>query len=128
MPYVELHLHSCYSFLDGASHPVEIAGEAARQGHAALALTDHDGLHGAMEHAQACKSLGIRPITGCEITLSDGSHLTLLCEDATGYRNLCLLLTRAHAETREWSDSGTPRRGREPAGSVEEAAGRARGR
>src|SRR3954449_9514481 len=114
MPYVELHLHSCYSFLDGASHPVEIAGEAARQGHAALALTDHDGLHGAMEHAQACKSLGIRPITGCEVTLSDGSHLTLLCEDVTGYRNLCLLLTRAHAETREWSDAGTARRGRAP--------------
>src|SRR3954454_18334101 len=111
MPYVELHLHSCYSFLDGASHPVEIAGEAARQGHAALALTDHDGLHGAMEHAQACKALGIRPITGCELTLDDGSHLTLLCEDVTGYRNLCLLLTLAHAETREWSESGTARRG-----------------
>src|SRR3954452_21851335 len=114
MPYVELHLHSCYSFLDGASHPVEIAGEAARQGHAALALTDHDGLHGAMEHAQACKSLGIRPITGCEITLSDASHLTLLGEDATGYRNLCLLLTRAHAATREWSDACTARRVRAP--------------
>src|SRR4051812_13985611 len=114
MPYVELHLHSCYSFLDGASHPVEIAGQAARQGHAALALTDHDGLHGAMEHAQACKALGIRPITGAEITLDDGSHITLLCEDASGYRNLCLLLTRAHAETREWSEAGTARRVREP--------------
>ncbi|MEA2426767.1 MAG: error-prone polymerase, partial [Thermoleophilaceae bacterium] len=113
MPYVELHLHSCYSFLDGASHPVEIAGEAARQGHVALALTDHDGLHGAMEHAQACKALGIRPITGAEVTLDDGSHITLLCEDPAGYRNLCLLLTRAHAETREWSESGTPRRVRE---------------
>src|SRR4051794_31606673 len=120
MPYVELHLHSCYSFLDGASHPVEIVGAAARQGHAALALTDHDGLHGAMEHAQACSALGIRPITGAEVTLDDGSHLTLLCEDVTGYRNLCLLLTRAHAETREWSDSGTPRRVREPAVSLED--------
>ena len=101
MAYVELHLHSCFSFLDGASHPVEIAGAAARQGHAALALTDHDGLHGAMEHAQACKALGIRPITGAELTLADGSHLTLLCETATGYRNLCQLITRAHAGTRE---------------------------
>src|SRR5919199_1774879 len=110
MAYVELHLHSCFSFLDGASHPVEIAGAAAQQGHAALALTDHDGLHGAMEHAQACKSLGIRPITGAELTLDDGSHLTLLCEDASGYRNLCLLLTKAHAGTREWSASGTARR------------------
>src|SRR5919199_4821429 len=110
MPYVELHLHSCFSFLDGASHPVEIASAAARQGHAALALTDHDGLHGAMEHAQACAALGIRPITGAELTLDDGSHLTLLCQDATGYRNLCLLLTKAHAHTREWSASGTARR------------------
>src|SRR4051794_31291675 len=120
MPYVELHLHSCYSFLDGASHPVEIAGEAARQGHAALALTDHDGLHGAMEHAQACKALGIRPITGCELTLDDGSHLTLLCEDATGYRNLCLLLTKAHAGTREWSGSGNARRVKPASVSLED--------
>src|SRR3982751_4104858 len=101
MPYVELHLHSCFSFLDGASHPVEIAGEAARQGHATLALTDHDGLHGAMEHAQACTALGIRPITGAELTLDDGHHITLLCEDATGYRNLCKLITRSHAHTRD---------------------------
>jgi error-prone DNA polymerase len=110
VPYVELHLHSCFSFLDGASHPVEIAAAAARQGHGALALTDHDGLHGAMEHAQACRSLGVRPITGAEVTLDDGSHLTLLCENATGYRNLCALLTLAHAHTREWSAAGTARR------------------
>src|SRR5918999_5111856 len=118
VPYVELHLHSCFSFLDGASHPVEIAATAARQGHGILALTDHDGLHGAMEHAQACKSLGIRPITGAEITLDDDSHLTLLCEDAEGYRNLCLLLTRAHADTREWSEAGTARRVKPASGSM----------
>src|SRR4051794_1932087 len=120
MPYVELHLHSCYSFLDGASHPVEIAGAAAQQGHTALALTDHDGVHGAMEHAQACRALGIRPITGAEMTLDDGSHITLLCEDATGYRNLCLLLTDSHAGTREWTQAGTARRVREPAVSLED--------
>src|SRR3954451_24357653 len=127
MPYVELHLHSCYSFLDGASHPVEIAGEAARLGHTTLALTDHDGLHGAMEHAQACKALGIRPITGAEVTLDDGSHLTLLCEDATGYRNLCLLLTRAHADTREWSESGTARRVKPASVRLEDVERHARG-
>ncbi|MCA1675631.1 MAG: PHP domain-containing protein, partial [Actinobacteria bacterium] len=55
MPYAELHCHSAFSFLDGASHPVELAAAAAEQGHAALALTDHDGLHGAMELAQASK-------------------------------------------------------------------------
>src|SRR3954452_951654 len=120
MPYVELHLHSCYSFLDGASHPVEIAGQAARQGHAALALTDHDGLHGAMEHAQACKALGIRPITGAEITLDDGSHIALRCEDATAHRTLCLLLTKSHAETREGSEAGPARRVREPQVALED--------
>ena len=58
---------------------------AAEQGHEALALTDHDGLHGAMEMAQALKPLGVRPITGAELTLDDGSHLTLLCETREGY-------------------------------------------
>jgi error-prone DNA polymerase len=100
MPYVELHCHSAFSFLDGASHPVELAGVAAEQGHEALALTDHDGLHGAMEMAQALTALGIRPITGAEVTLDDGHHLTLLCENATGYRNLCRLLTTAYEEDR----------------------------
>jgi error-prone DNA polymerase len=80
VPYVELHCHSAYSFLDGASHPAELAGSAAEQGHGALALTDHDGLHGAMEMAHALKPLGVRPITGAEVTLDDGTHLTLLCE------------------------------------------------
>src|SRR3954466_409908 len=127
MPYVELHLHSCFSFLDGASHPIEIAGEAARQGHYALALTDHDGLHGAMEHAQACKTLGIRPITGSEVTLDDGSHLTLLCQDVTGYRNLCLLLTKAHEDTREWSASGTARRVKAASVALADVEGHAEG-
>src|SRR3954471_21658144 len=102
MTYVELHCHSAYSFLDGASHPVELAGAAAQQGHEALAVTDHDGLNGAMEAAQALKPLGIRPITGAELTLDDGSHLTLLCESRTGYSNLCRLITKAHAHTRRW--------------------------
>ena len=100
MPYVELHCHSAFSFLDGASHPVELANTAAEQGHEALALTDHDGLHGAMEMAQALSALGIRPITGAELTLDDGHHLTLLCEDAKGYSNLCRLLTDAYKEDR----------------------------
>jgi error-prone DNA polymerase len=101
--YVELHCHSAFSFLDGASHPAELAGAAAELGHEALALTDHDGLHGAMEHAQALKPLGVRPITGAELTLDDGSHLTLLCESKAGYTNLCRLITEAHAHTREWA-------------------------
>jgi error-prone DNA polymerase len=106
VPYVELHCHSAYSFLDGASHPVELAGTAAEQGHSALALTDHDGLHGAMEMAQALAPLGVRHITGAEITLADGSHLTLLCESREGYTNLCRLLTASHWHTRRWAREG----------------------
>src|SRR5688500_5841909 len=106
MPYVELHCHSAYSFLDGASHPVELAAAAAEQGHQALALTDHDGLHGAMEMAQALKPLGVRPITGAELTLDDGHHLTLLCQSRAGYTNLCRLITAAHWPTRRWAREG----------------------
>ena len=106
VPYVELHCHSAYSFLDGASHPVELAAAAAEQGHAALALTDHDGLHGAMEMAQALRPLGVRPITGAELTLDDGSHLTLLCRTRAGYTNLCRLITAAHWPTRRWAREG----------------------
>ncbi|HEX4759928.1 MAG TPA: error-prone DNA polymerase [Thermoleophilaceae bacterium] len=108
MPYVELHTHSAYSFLDGASLPVELAAVAAEQGYPAMGLTDHDGLHGAMEFAQAAKPLGLRPITGAELTLDDGSHLTLLCESREGYRNLCRLITRAHEGTRERPAEPTP--------------------
>jgi error-prone DNA polymerase len=106
VPYVELHCHSAYSFLDGASHPVELAGAAAEQGHSALALTDHDGLHGAMEMAHALRPLGVRPITGAELTLDDGTHLTLLCETRQGYTNLCRLITASHWHTRRWAREG----------------------
>src|SRR5262245_57202301 len=99
MPYVELHAHSAFSFPDGASLPDELAAAAAELGYEALALTDHVNLCGAMEHAQAAKALGLRPLHGAELTLDDGRHLTLLVEDERGWRNLCRLLTRAHAHT-----------------------------
>src|SRR6478609_6639477 len=101
VPYVELHAHSAFSFLDGASTPAELAAAAAALGYPALALTDHDGVWGSMEFAHACKGLGLRPITGAELTLEDGAHLTLLVEEASGYRNLCRLLTAAHSHTRD---------------------------
>jgi len=97
---VELHAHSAYSFLDGASLPEELAGRAAELGYEALALTDHDGVYGSLEFAHAAKAFGVRPITGAEVTLTDGSHVTLLVESAHGYANLCRLLTAAHALTR----------------------------
>ncbi|HEX8645256.1 MAG TPA: error-prone DNA polymerase [Thermoleophilaceae bacterium] len=108
MPYVELHCHSAFSFLDGASHPVELAAAAAEQGHSAIALTDHDGLYGSMELATAAKPLGVRAIVGSELTLEDGHHVTLLCEDRTGYANLCRLITAAHAGTRDRPTEPTP--------------------
>ncbi len=70
--YVELHSHSAYSFLDGASHPEELALRAAELGYEALALTDHDGVYGSLEFAHAAKHFGVRPITGAEVTLGGG--------------------------------------------------------
>src|SRR3989442_7196198 len=107
MGYVELHCHSAYSFLDGASLPEELAVRAAELGYEALALTDHDGVYGSLEFAHAAKALGVRPITGAEVTLRGSAHVTLLVESPRGYANLCRLLTTAHAETR-------PKEGAEP--------------
>src|SRR5690348_3466139 len=106
-PYVELHAHSAFSFLDGASTPMELAAAAARLEYPAIALTDHDGIWGSMEFAHACLGLGVRPIVGAELTVAlagEQAHLTLLVEDEAGYRNLCRLLTAAHAGTRDSRD------------------------
>ncbi|HEY6962120.1 MAG TPA: error-prone DNA polymerase [Gaiellaceae bacterium] len=100
MTYVELHAHSAYSFLDGASLPEELAARAAELGYDALALTDHDGVYGSLEFAHAAKHFGVRPITGAEVTLAGATHVTLLCESQQGYANLCRILTDAHAGTR----------------------------
>lgn len=94
--YTELHLHTAFSFLDGSSLPEDLVNRAQELGYHTLAITDHDGLHGAMEFAQAAANAGIASITGAEITLVDGSHLTLLAESRTGYGNLCRLLTNIH--------------------------------
>ncbi len=111
MGYVELHCHSAYSFLDGASQPEELAVRAAELGYEALALTDHDGVYGSLEFAHAAKAFGVQPITGAEVTLDGGSHVTLLVETRRGYGNLCRLLTAAHA--------GTRRPGKDGVGSTE---------
>src|SRR5439155_7983597 len=94
--YAELHCHSAYSFLDGASPPDEILAAAHSLGYPALALTDRDGIYGSLAFAHAAQPLGIQAITGAEVTLSDGCHLILLAETAKGYTNLCRLLTEAH--------------------------------
>jgi error-prone DNA polymerase len=98
--YAELHTHSAYSFLDGASQPEELAARAAELGYEALALTDHDGVYGSLEFAHAAKQFGVRAITGAEVTLDGDAHVTLLCETQQGYANLCRILTDAHEGTR----------------------------
>jgi error-prone DNA polymerase len=105
--YTELHCHSAYSFLDGASDPAELAATAADLGLDALALTDHDNVCGAMEFAHACNGVGVRPIIGCELTVEVPRrmprpvHVTLLVESARGWATLCRLITEAHRGTRE---------------------------
>jgi error-prone DNA polymerase len=99
--YVELHSHSAFSYLDGASLPDELVAGALELGYDALALTDHNSVSGSMEFAVSARALGLRPIHGAEVDLEDGRHLTLLVEDERGWRNLCRILTRAHAHTRE---------------------------
>jgi len=101
MTYTELHCHSAYSFLDGASLPAELAQRADELGYTALALTDHNSVSGSMELAQAVRDSGVRAIHGAELDLAGGRHLTLLVRDARGWRNLCRLLTHAHAHTRD---------------------------
>jgi error-prone DNA polymerase len=98
--YAELHCHSAFSFLDGASLPDELVPAALELGYDTLALTDHNTVAGSMEFAVSARALGLRPIHGAEIDLEDGRHLTLLVEDATGWSNLCRIMTCAHAHTR----------------------------
>src|SRR6266849_1680183 len=94
-----------------------MALQASKLGYRALAITDHDGLHGAMEFAQACAAADIQPIMGVELMLQHGLldvdktsgpvHLTLLAEDEQGYANLCRLITLAHRNTRSWEPGAT---------------------
>ncbi|MGH2873186.1 MAG: PHP domain-containing protein, partial [Solirubrobacteraceae bacterium] len=106
--YVELHCHSAFSFLDGASLPDELAQAAVRLGHRTLALTDHNSVSGSMELAVAGRALGLRVIHGAELDLDDGRHLTLLVADRRGWSNLCRILTHAHARTRDVRPGAPP--------------------
>src|SRR6201995_135414 len=93
MSYVELHCHSAFSFLDGASLPDELVAAACELGCGALALTDHNSVSGSMEFAVAAQALGLRAIHGAEVDLAPDAphgkrHLTLLVADACGWSNL----------------------------------------
>lgn len=93
--FVELHARSAFSFLRAASHPEQLAEQAAVLGMPALALCDRDGVYGAPRLFSAAKEHGTRAIVGAELTMLDGTVLPVLVENRTGYQNLCRLITRA---------------------------------
>ena len=106
VPYAELHAHSNFSFLDGASAPEELLEEASRLGLSALALTDHDGFYGAVRMAEAAEQHAVDTIFGAELSLGlgapqngvpdpEGSHLLLLARGASGYHAMAGLITEA---------------------------------
>ncbi len=96
-PYVELHCHSNFSFLDGGSHPYELAARAAELEMPALAITDRGGVYGAVRFLQACRKLGVKPIIGSALEVA-GEELILIARNLRGYSNLCRLLTISHAD------------------------------
>jgi error-prone DNA polymerase len=106
VPYAELHCHSNFSFLDGASHPEELAEEAVRLGLEAVALTDHDGMYGVVRFAAAAAAYGLSTVYGAELSVGltrpqngvedpEGEHLLLLARDLEGYRRLCRSISAA---------------------------------
>ncbi|GAA2983452.1 error-prone DNA polymerase [Microbacterium terrae] len=121
IPYAELHAHSSFSFLDGASSPEELAEEAERLGLHALAITDHDGFYGIVRFAEAAENLALRTVFGAELSLGHldlsptparrgeadpiGSHLLVLARGEEGYHRLASVLT--HAQLRG-AEKGRP--------------------
>src|SRR5256885_2916633 len=93
--WVELHTHSNYSFLDGASDVDDLADAAVEQGLDALALTDTHGLYGAVRFANAAKERGLRPIFGAELQLQGMGHVVLIARDRQGWTSLCRTISAA---------------------------------
>lgn len=115
-PYVELHAHSAFSFLDGACTPEELVEEAARLNLRGIALTDHNGLYGVVRFAEAARELGVATVIGAELSLGSaartddpdppGPHLLVLARGPEGYRRLSRQLAAAHLAG---ADKGRPR-------------------
>ncbi|HVX69692.1 MAG TPA: error-prone DNA polymerase [Mycobacteriales bacterium] len=116
VPYVELHAHSSFSHLDGASLPEELVEEAVRLGLSGLALTDHNGMYGVPRFAEAAEAVGLATIFGAELSLDlpvprttsqratgarsgmpdpAGRHLLVLARDPEGYSRLCRAMSTA---------------------------------
>ena len=111
MAFTHLHVHTEYSLLDGASKISELVARVKEMGMDSLAITDHGVMYGVIDFYRACRKEGIRPILGCEVyvapramtdkqypTDTDCSHLVLLCENETGYKNLSAIVSRAFTE------------------------------
>ncbi|MEY2459440.1 MAG: error-prone polymerase [Acidimicrobiaceae bacterium] len=112
VPYAELHCHSNFSFLDGASHPEELAEEAARLGLEALAITDHDGFYGVVRFAEAAREVGLPTVFGAELSFGlskpqngaadpEGNHLLVLARDPAGYARLARMISAAQMRGHE---------------------------
>src|SRR5437867_3233652 len=93
--YVELHAHSSHSFLDGASSVDDLIVAAKERGMDALALTDTNGLYGAVRFWNAANEVGVRPIFGAELHLLDFGHVVLIAKDELGWRSLCRTISAA---------------------------------
>lgn len=131
-PYAELHCHSNFSFLDGASHPEELVAEAARLGLTALAVTDHDGFYGVVRFAEAAAAHGLATVFGAELSLGAvdtasgravprtgdpdpaGRHLLALARGPAGYARLARVISRAQLRGGE--------KGRPDYGTLEQVA------
>ena len=116
MSYAELHCHTNFSFLDGASHPEELVDEAARLGLGALAVTDHDGFYGIVRFAEAARAAGLPAVFGAELTLDagrpangiadpPGEHLVVLAQGPLGHARLA----RAISHGQLAGEKGAPR-------------------
>ncbi|WP_369045135.1 error-prone DNA polymerase [Sinomonas sp. P10A9] len=130
VPYAELHVHSHYSFLDGASSPEELVEEAMRLGLHALAITDHDGFYGVVRLAEAAEAYGLATVFGAELSMGlsgpqngvpdpEGEHLLVLARGEDGYHRLAGAITGAQL-------AGGAEKGR-PVYVLEEVAERLRG-
>jgi len=94
--FVHLHVHSVFSFLDSTCRLDRLVARVAELGMPAVAVTDHDGLYGAVRFYRAAQKAGIKPIIGVELTTEGGHHLTLLATSKQGYANLSRMVTTGH--------------------------------
>jgi len=106
--FTHLHVHSAFSFLYGTFTPEALVQQAKERGYEAIALTDKNGLYGAVRFYKAARSQTIKPILGSEITISGGTALILLAESFEGYQNLCRILSEGYSTAYSKGIRGKP--------------------